>query len=153
MLINQQRGLDFGAGFYLTTSERQAISFSEIVVRRRKCGEATVSVYEFDIETAKKSLSLCKFSGADAEWLKFVAENRVKKYAGDSYDMVMGAVANDTVMPTIQAFLGGFINEEATLITLNASKLDDQICLKSENALALLGYVKSYQPKGGNANG
>ncbi len=37
-LIGQVRGLDFGAGFYLTTSEPQAARFSEIVVRRRKTG-------------------------------------------------------------------------------------------------------------------
>ena len=48
-LIEQTRGLDFGAGFYLTTNESQAERFSEIVVRRRKNGIATLSVYEFDM--------------------------------------------------------------------------------------------------------
>jgi hypothetical protein len=147
-LIGQSRGLDFGAGFYLTTSEPQAARFSEIVLKRRKNGAATVNIYDFDMEAAKKTLAACTFDSANAEWLHFVAENRLKTYTGDVYDLVMGAVANDTVMPTIQAFLSGFINEEAALITLKTSKLVDQVCLKSEKALARLRFVKAYQTKG-----
>ena len=146
-LIEQTRGLDFGTGFYLTTNESQAERFSGIVVNRRKCGVATVSVYEFDMETAEKSLAIKRFMSADAHWLQFVTDNRLKNYQGDVYDIVIGAVANDTVMPTIQAYLGGFLNEEAALITLNTSKLVDQVCLKSEKALTLLSYIRSFESK------
>jgi len=146
-LIEQTRGLDFGAGFYLTTNEAQAARFSEIIVNRRKSGISTVSVYEFDMEAAMKTLSVLRFDSANTEWLRFVAENRLKTYQGHIYDIVIGAVANDTVMPTIQAFLSGFINEEATLITLKTSKLFDQVCLKTEKALSLLCFVKSYAVK------
>ena len=151
-LIEQTRGLDFGVGFYLTTNEMQASRFSEIVVNRRKSGVATVSVYEFDMEVAEKTLAVRRFKSADAEWLRFVTYNRLKTYRGDVYDIVIGAVANDTVMPTLQAFLGGFINEEAALITLKTSKLVDQVCLKSEQALSLLRFVKSYETKESGVN-
>jgi hypothetical protein len=147
-LIGQTRGLDFGAGFYLTTSESQAARFSEIVVKRRQNGAATVNVYEFDMDAAQKTLAVCIFESANAEWLRFVADNRLKTYTGDIYDLVMGAVANDTVMPAIQAFLSGFINEEAALITLKTSKLVDQVCLKSERAIVWLRFVKAYTVKG-----
>ena len=100
-LIEQTRGLDFGTGFYLTTSETQAVSFSSIVVNRRKSGIATVSVYEFDMETAEKTLAIRRFASADAQWLQFVTDNRQKSYRGNAYDIVIGAVANDTVMPMI----------------------------------------------------
>ena len=143
-LIDQTRGLDFGAGFYLTTNEAQALRFSEIVVNRRKSGVSTISVYEFDIDAAEKALSVRRFKGADNEWLRFVTENRLKTYQDDAYDVVIGAVANDTVMPTIQAYLSGFIGEEAALITLKTSKLVDQVCLKSDKALSFLYFVKSY---------
>jgi hypothetical protein len=154
-LFEQTRGLDFGPGFYLTTNEAQAARFSGIVVNRRKSGVAAVSVYEFDMETADKTLAIRRFGSADVEWFRFVVDNRLKTYRGDAYDIVIGAVANDTVMPAIQAFLGGFLNEEAALITLKASKLVDQVCLKSEKALALLRFVRSYESvKGeGEANG
>lgn len=151
-LIEQTRGLDFGAGFYLTSRKEQAERFSEIVVDRRKSGIATVSIYEFDVDAAEKSLNIRRFASADKEWLRFVVENRLKTYTGIIYDVVVGAVANDTVMPTIQAFLGGFVNEEATIITLKTSKLFDQWCLKSEKSLFLLEFVKSYEV-GGDSNG
>lgn len=152
-LIGQTRGLDFGAGFYLTTNEAQAARFSEIVINRRKSGIATVSVYEFNMEVVDSTLSVRRFESADAEWLRFVTDNRLKTYEGVSYDVVIGAVANDTVMPTIQAYLGGFLNEEAALITLKTSRLVDQVCLKSEKALSLLRFVKSFEVKGGSTNG
>ena len=152
-LIEQTRGLDFGTGFYLTTNETQAKRFSEIVVNRRKAGVATVSVYEFDMNTAEIILAFRRFKNADAEWLRFVTDNRLKTYRGDTYDVVIGAVANDTIMPTIQAFLSGFINEEAALITLKTSNFVDQMCLKSEKAISLLNFVKFYKLPEVNANG
>jgi len=148
-LITQTRGLDFGTGFYLTTNETQAIRFSGIVVNRRKTGVAIVNSYEFDMEFAKNELHIKKFLTADTDWLKFVSENRLKSYSGDIYDIVIGAVANDTVMPTIQAYLGGFLTEEAALITLKTSKLVDQVCLKTDKALAMLHFIKSYKTGGG----
>jgi len=142
-LISQTRGLDFGAGFYLTTSEEQAARFSKIVFKRRKSGIPTVSIFEFNMELAEKSLNIRKFSVPDKEWLGFVADKRLKTYTGEEYDVVIGAVANDTVMPTIQAYLSGFINEEATLIALKAGNLVDQICVKSERGLSMLRFISS----------
>jgi hypothetical protein len=153
-LIDQTRGLDFGAGFYLTTSEEQAHRFSEIVVKRRKNGAPTVNIYEFDMEAAERTLAVRKFASADAEWLSFVTENRLKTYIGDNYDIIIGAVANDTVMPTIQALLGGYLTEEAALLTLKTSKLVDQVILKTDRAISLLRFVRAVEgEKGGAANG
>ena len=151
-LMEQTRGLDFGPGFYLTTNEEQALRFSEIVVRRRKNGTATISIYKFEEEAAEKTLAIKRFDRADAEWLLFVTNNRLKIYQGYLYDAIIGAVANDTVMPAIQAYLGGFITEEAALITLKTSNLVDQVCLKSEKALSLLHFVES-KTKGGSVHG
>ena len=67
--------------------------------------------------------------------------------------MVVGAVVNDTVMPTIQAYLGGFLTEEAALITLKAGNLVDQLCFKTDKALSLLRFVRAYNGgKGGGKN-
>jgi hypothetical protein len=143
-LIKQARGLDFGAGFYLTTSESQASRFSDIVAARRKGGVATVSVYEFDMLAAEKALAIRRFQSADVEWLDFVTSNRMRTYTGENYDLVIGAVAHDTVMPTIQAYLGGFLTKDATVATLKASRLVDQLCLKTDKALSLLHFVRAY---------
>ena len=90
-------GLILARAFILTTSEEQVNRFSDIVVHRRKSGIAMVNIYEFDIEAAEKSLSIRRFHSVDAEWLSFVTDNRLKTYSGEVYDMVVGAVANDTI--------------------------------------------------------
>ena len=143
-LVEQTRGLDFGAGFYLTTDETQAVRFSQVVTERRKRGTPIVSTFDFDIETAENVLAILKFERADVEWFRFVVNNRMKIYTGDEYDIVIGAVANDAVMPSIQAFMGGFLSEEAAIISLETSKLVDQVCLKSERALTMLHFIKTY---------
>jgi hypothetical protein len=151
--MEQTRGLDFGAGFYLTTSETQAVRFSEIVTSRRKSGIATVNVYEFDMESAESTLSFHRFKSADKEWLRFVTANRLNTYKGDAFDMIIGAVANDIVMPTVQGFYSGFISEEVAINTLMTSKLVDQVCLKSDKALSMLCFISSYTIKRGSENG
>jgi len=147
-LIHQSRGLDFGAGFYLTSSETQAQRFSKVVCNRRRgaaAGVPTVSIYEFDFDEALPKLAVLRFDGADTDWLHFVLENRLKSYSGEHYDIVTGAVANDDVMPTIQALMGGFLTEEAALVALKTKKLVDQFCLKSEAALGYLNFIDAYQ--------
>ena len=152
-LIGQTRGLDFGSGFYLATDAAQAARFSETVVKRRKTGIVSVSVFDFDMENAKRELSIRTFESANTEWLWFVIENRLKIYSGEHFDIVIGAVANDSVMPSIQAFMGGFINEEAVFVSLKTSNLVDQICLKTEKALSMLKFFESKETKGGRIYG
>jgi hypothetical protein len=141
-LIKQTRGLDFGEGFYCTTSGEQAVRFSKIVMNRRKSGAATVSVYEYDMDTAEKTLTIRKFANADADWLDFVKDNRLKQYTGAIYDIVIGAVANDDVLPTILLYIDGTLDVNLTLGALKTRKLVDQICLKTEKALALLKFMR-----------
>ena len=147
-LIEQTRGLDFGTGFYLTTNETQARRFSHVVTNRRRSGVPIVSVYEFDIDTAQSTLSILKFEHADVDWFRFVVSNRLRTYSGSDYDVVIGAVADDAVMPSIQAYMGGFLSEEAAIISLETSKLTDQVCLKSEKALSMLLFKKTYNAGG-----
>ncbi len=47
-LIQQNRFLDFGFGFYTTTNKTQAIGFADKVTRRRREGSKAVSIYELD---------------------------------------------------------------------------------------------------------
>jgi hypothetical protein len=59
---------------------------------------------------------------------------------GRAYDIVIGAVANDDVLPTIILYINGSISKELTIGALKTRKLVDQYCFKSENALALLNF-------------
>jgi hypothetical protein len=142
-LIGQTRGLDFGPGFYLTSSETQATEFSRIIVNRRKTGVPTVSVYEYDEVMAKSELVILDFPKANVEWLYFVRDNRLRNYTGKQHDVIVGPVADDKVFFSIQAFIIGVLNVEAALIALRADLLYDQYCFATEKALSVLKYVKS----------
>ena len=73
-LIDQNRYLDFGCGFYTTTNKNQADNFAQKVVVRRG-GVPTVNVYELN-ETALAGLNVKRFFAPDEQWLDFVSAHR-----------------------------------------------------------------------------
>ena len=87
MLVESNRMLDFGPGFYMTTNREQAVRFAKSVVARRG-GQSVLNVYEFD-ESAFSSCLVRKFDFPSAAWLDFVAANRSGIYAGERYDLIM----------------------------------------------------------------
>ena len=147
-LLKQTRGLDFGHGFYATTNEKQAKRFAKTVRERREIGTPIVSVFEYNMDAAIRTLAVCKFEHPDTKWFQFVVDNRRKIYQGKSFDIVVGPVANDDVMPTIQGYLSGFISKRLAMAQLKASRLVDQVCLKTEEALSFLRYIRSFEVKG-----
>ena len=68
--------LDFGNGFYTTTSYGQAKRWARIKARRKNLNEGFVTVYEFDEEQAFSLLRINRFETADERWLTFVVNNR-----------------------------------------------------------------------------
>jgi len=142
-LIEQTRGLDFGAGFYLTSREEQAQDFSKTSISRRKTGVPTVSIFEYYEIAAKKALGIKVFPEPDAKWLAFVRDNRLKVYAGKQYDLIIGPVANDRVFPTIQALIIGQFTVEAALVALKPYTLFDQYCFATEKSLQKLRFIES----------
>ena len=47
-ILVSDRKLDFGSGFYLTSSLEQAERWAELTTERRGTGVPTITVYEFD---------------------------------------------------------------------------------------------------------
>lgn len=141
-LIEPNRNLDFGAGFYTTTNKEQAINFCENVYRRQKNGSKVVSVYEFD-ETAFDKLATLKFDGANESWLDFVSDHRNGIYSGDEYDLVFGPVADDSIYQTFILYLTGAYTKIQTLEALKINNLFDQLTCKSDAALSFLKFVKA----------
>ena len=77
VILTSNRFLDFGNGFYTTSNKEQAISWAKRVCYRNQKEIGYVSVFEFDLEKAKKELNFREFSlVADYEWLKFVLDCR-----------------------------------------------------------------------------
>ena len=75
--------LDFGIGFYTTTSYNQAERWARIKMRRENAGTGYVAIYEFDVEAAMKDTIVKRFESADMEWLMFdMDENIVQNVLG-----------------------------------------------------------------------
>ena len=75
-IIQSERTLDFGTGFYLTTDFEQAKRWAILTTSRKKEGIPTVNVFEIE---DKVNLKVLKFNGPDKEWLEFVTNNRKNK--------------------------------------------------------------------------
>ena len=142
-LIEQNRFLDFGFGFYTTTNKAQAIGFADKVTKRRKDGSKAVSIYELDEEKAFAECSVLRFESADEAWLDFVLENRSGNYKGKAYDFIFGPVANDDVYTTFTLYTAGLLTKEQTLEALKIKKLYNQLVLTSEKALFYLKFIGS----------
>ena len=142
-LVEQNRFLDFGFGFYTTTNKQQAIAFAEKVTKRRKTGKKTVSVYEFDEKKAFAECSVLRFDAPDADWLDFVSDNRAGEYAGPKYDFVYGPVADDDVYTTFTLYTAGVLTKDQTIEALKVKKLYNQLVLTSEKSLEYLKFMST----------
>lgn len=136
-IIESEITLDFGKGFYLTTSLDQAEKWAILTTSRRKEGRPIVSVFEIQ---DKVNLKVLKFNGPDREWLKFVTANRKNKNYKNDYDLIIGPVANDNTMPVINLYINGVYNEEEALKRLLPQKLKDQVVFKNDKALKYLDF-------------
>ena len=143
-IIQSQRPLDFGGGFYTTTNKQQAEIFAQKVFARRKNGAATVTVYEMDFDSASSELRVLRFLSPDENWLDYVTQNRRDAYVGQFYDIVFGPVANDDVYLTIGALEAGILTREQAIAALKVKKLYDQLVLKSAAALSWLKYRENF---------
>lgn len=135
------RTLDYGIGFYTTTSEDQA----EFWVKR-KIGEKNirgfVNIYEFD-SLSMETLKVLHFAKPTEEWLDFVMANRIDKEYSHDYDIVFGPVANDRVYAAFALYEGGFLNKQELIKELRTYLLVDQLLFHTECALSYLNFLEA----------
>lgn len=139
MLVESNRLLDFGPGFYTTTNRKQATNFAKGVVSKRG-GAPMLNMYEFD-ESALSECFVKRFDSPSEAWLDFVSANRTGKYAGERYDLIIGPVANDAVYTTIGLYMRGFISKESAIRDLKVRELYDQLVFSTPRAFRYLSYI------------
>ena len=139
-ILEAKRPLDFGGGFYVTTSEAQAKSWAAKVAYRNNNNHRCVNRYEFDLEKAKLELTVIHFDTADEKWLDFICGNRSGKSTED-YDIVVGPVADDRVYRVVVEYENGDLDKETALKNLKTQALCDQILFHTEKALKYLKYI------------
>ncbi len=72
------RTLDYGSGFYTTTSFRQAEEWVRQKIKEIGKEKGYVNVYDFQ-KDAMKGLNCLMFDAPTEEWLDFVMKNRTQK--------------------------------------------------------------------------
>ena len=136
------RTLEYGSGFYTTTSFKQA---EDWVLRKMKEMEANVgyvNVFEFNVE-AQKLLNCLLFEAPTEEWVDFVMQNRTQKGFSHSYDIVFGPVANDRVYAAFALYEGGLLSKQDLIAALKTYKLVDQYLFHTEIALHYLTFEEA----------
>ena len=143
-----RRYLDFGAGFYLTSNNEQAIQFAGKVALRavkmsKKPGVATVSVYDFDLD-AENPLYIKTFHRTNDEWLDYVITNRRGEIWDEDYDIVIGPVADDDVFAVIEFYESGLFTKKQVFGALKIKKRFNQYTFKTSDAIKTLQSIKSH---------
>lgn len=136
------RTLDFGNGFYTTTSESQA---KEWVVRRCKSQQVRrgyVNVYNFDEQKAE-NLQVLNFDSPNNDWIDFVMSNRMRKSFIHDYDIVKGPVANDRVYAAFSLFEDGFLSRVQLIEELRTYNLVDQVLFHTEQSLETICFFNA----------
>ena len=138
VIIEANRRLDFGAGFYLTSDLSQAQRWAELTTERRG-GRKAVSVFDFE-EAALQTLKVLTFNKPDSRWLKYIVGNRTASGNADAFDIVIGPVANDRTSPVIAAYVAGIYDETEAIKRLLPQKLKNQYAFKTHLALIYLSF-------------
>ena len=122
-ILPSEAFLDFGTGFYTTTSYRQAERWAKIKMRRLNTDVGYVSVYKFDYDAAALQSEIFRFQAADMEWLRFVVGNRRGEELFKAADLHIGPVADDNIYRSIRLFETGVLDSEETVKRLKTEVL------------------------------
>lgn len=140
-ILVPSRTLDYGVGFYTTTSEQQARDWALRRISDKEC--AFVNVYEFD-EAAAAGLKRLNFSNPPEEdWVDFVYANRNQRGFMHDNDLVYGPVANDRVYAAFALYEQGFLNKQELILELKTYTLIDQMVFHTEVALDYLTFIEA----------
>ena len=141
------RPLDFGTGFYTTTDFEQASRWVRIRLGRNHDSDVGfVMAYDFDEAfITSTGLTVKRFDGVSAEWLNFIAANRLQCNVEHGYDIVIGPVANDRVYTVLNLYEGGFIDEHSAIDRMKAYRLADQVLFHTEKALSGLTHLMTVE--------
>lgn len=140
------RSLDYGSGFYATTSVEQAKKLVERRMKDKGVAVGYVNVYELDDE-AIKYMNLLLFEKPTEEWVNFVMKNRTERGFTHDYDIVYGPVADDSVYTQFTLYEGGIISMPTLIQELKTYKLVDQYLFHTEKSLSAIKFVESIEVK------
>lgn len=129
-ILHSRDFLDFGKGFYLTHYREQAEKYG----LRFKVRNRMPWVNSYNFEFLETEWSILKFEEYNQDWLEFIAKCRSGKDCSE-YDLIIGGVADDKVIRTLDRYFLGEIGEEEALGLLKYEKPNIQYCIRSQEML------------------
>ena len=138
LIREANRPLDFGTGFYTTTSLQQARRWVKLRMEQNNAKVGYINIYEY---SPKKGLRTRNFRSANEAWVDFVHANRTVPDYNHDYDTVTGPVANDNVYLSFNLYESGIITKRELIQRLKTYKLVDQILFHTEQSLPTLKYI------------
>lgn len=138
------RTLDYGSGFYTTTSYEQAEAWVKRKMDEKKVLRGYVCEYEL-AEDALQNLNALVFDAPTEEWVDFVMKNRTQKDSHHEYDIVYGPVANDRVYAAFALYEGGLIDKQTLIAELKAYRLVDQYLFHTDRSLLYVRFKGAYE--------
>ena len=143
-MLKGRNTVDFGKGFYTTTSFEQAQKWADLKRKRSGVSRAVVSIYEAPDDLLNGRYATLNFTGPTKDWLDFVVKNR--KGQGDGhYDLTLGPVANDQLYATIRLYEQGVVTADAAIEMLKAHVLFDQLAFHNQVAADELVFVEAVE--------
>ena len=140
------RSLDYGSGFYTTTSFAQAKKLVERRMKDKGVSAGHVNVYELD-EKVLESMKVLLFKKPTEDWVTFVMRNRTERGFTHDYDIVYGPVADDSVYTQFTLYEGGIISMPTLIQELKTYKLVDQYLFHKDRSLSAIMFIESIEIK------
>lgn len=126
-------------GFYTTVLENQAKEWAYRLSLRDKV--STYYVYQYTFYE-NEQLKIKRFDSLNKEWLEFIKKNRSLGGLQHSYDIIIGLVADDNTMETIQLYISGILSADEAVERLRYNKVNNQISFHTEKALESLSLAR-----------
>lgn len=148
--FNQERQLDFGPGFYLTSRQKQAEKFilgkKDLVFNKNKT--PCVIVYEIDMEKLLSNFKSAYFLDFDKDFADFVAENRRAPGLRHEHDFVFGKVADGReLLPATDLYRQNKISDATYLKKIINIKFadDDQLSIHNNQISDIMKEINMYE--------
>lgn len=98
-------------------------------------------VYEY-LFVENDNLNIKYFDSLNRDWLEFIKENRVQGGIQHQYDVVIGPVADDDTMQTVQLYMSNILTADEAVERLRYNKVNNQISFHTKKALKYLQFIR-----------
>lgn len=87
-------------------------------------------------------LNVKRFDALSEEWLEFIKENRSKGGLQHKYDVIIGPVADDNTMETVQLYIAGIFTASEAVNRLRYNKVNNQVSFHTSKALKYVRLIR-----------